>query len=223
MLLFKPVTIRVWLGKPASASLASLSLAWVPWLFSYLGTFWPASLIQGQQVGGGLAGDGGLGEGCTQVPNNSLTSLTAAWHHSPPLSHEVIQCLLPSKWEICYKWISEVWYFHISIAFISTDTPCSEDYATAALWMFREPMRVVGATRKFLGGRNISYLDILSGGVTLSPKANVEVEVNPNSVHRFVPDRLINKSSLPAFLSTISFPVRAQMQLNQDFLDNHNI
>lgn len=82
---------------------------------------------------------------------------------------------------------------------------------------------MVDATRKFLGGRNIPYLDILSGGVTLAPKVNVEFEVNPNSVHRFVPDSLINQSSRPAFLSTISFPVRAQMQLNQDFLDNQNI
>lgn len=86
--------------------------------------------------------------------------------------------------------------------------------------MFRESVRVVGATRKFLVGRNISYLDILSAGVALSPKVNMEVEVNPSSVHRFIPDRLISKSSGPAFLSTISFPVRVQMQLNQDFLDN---
>lgn len=84
-------------------------------------------------------------------------------------------------------------------------------------------MRVVGATRKFLGGRNISYLNILSEGVTLPPKVHLEVAVNPYLVHRFVPDRLINKSSRPAFLSAISFPVRAQMQLNQDFLDNQNI
>lgn len=70
-------------------------------------------------------------------------------------------------------------------------------------------MRVVGATRKFLGRRNISYLDFLSGEVTLSPKVNMEVEVNPSWVHRFDPGRLINKISCTAFLSTVSFPVRA--------------
>jgi len=45
----------------------------VPWLSSSMGTFWPASLTRGLGVGEGLAGDGGLGEGCTQVP--SITSL----------------------------------------------------------------------------------------------------------------------------------------------------
>lgn len=133
MLLFKPATMQAWLGKLASASLASLFLARVPWFFSHMGTFWPVSLIRALAVEEGLAGDGGLGRGCTQVPS-SLTSLTAAWHHSPPtLTWGDKHRLLPSKWGVCYKWISEVWYFHISIVFISTNTSCSEDCANSCI------------------------------------------------------------------------------------------
>lgn len=65
-----------------------------------------------------------------------------------------------------------------------------------------------------------SYLDVFRGRVvSLSPIACVEVEVKPNLVHRFIPDRLISKSSYFAFLSAVNLPVRAQMQLNQDSLD----
>lgn len=69
-----------------------------------------------------------------------------------------------------------------------------------------------------------SYLGILrEKSQALSPIACVEVEVKPALVHRFIPDRLVSENSYFAFLSTIILPVRAQMQLNQDSMDNQKI
>lgn len=61
------------------------------------------------------------------------------------------------------------------------------------------------------------------GSISLSPIACVEVKVRPTLGYRFIPDRFIGKNSYFAFLSTTNLRVRAQMQLNQDSLDNQNI
>lgn len=93
----------------------------------------------------------------------------------------------------------------------------------AELWMFQEPMRVRGVTRKFLCGRKILPQCPREKSQALSPIACVEVEVKLALVHRFIPKRLISENSYFAFLSTIILPVRAQMQLNQDSMDNQKI
>lgn len=154
MLLFKPASIQAWLGKLASASLASLSLTSAMALLPH-GHILPSLSHPVSGSRWGACRRWRLLEGLYSGFKWAQTLLCSL--ASPPLlSHEVIRHPLPSKWGVYYKWTSGICYFHVSTAFVFTDTSCSEDCATAVLWMFREPTRVRGVTGKLLCGRKIS-------------------------------------------------------------------
>lgn len=142
--------MQVWLGKPDSASVASLPHVSAVALLSH-GHILPSLSHPGSGSRWGACRKWRLWEGLHSGFQGSQI-LECSLESPPPLTHEAIQHLLPSKWGVYYGWTSGIWYFHVSTAFIFTDTSWRKDCSTAALWIFRELMRV---TRKFLCGRKI--------------------------------------------------------------------